>query len=118
MKRVSHLPSNQFSAQRGKSTIHLATASKVDTENSHEHRKDLSARGSQAVRLSRAFHFAGKEALIEKHGDEVVLKPMPAQKFSTFTEIWNFLAEKFPDSADFPEPPPRPKKHKRPILEL
>ena len=74
--------------------------------------------GSQAVRLPRAFRFEGKEVLIEKHGDEVVLKPMPTQKFSTFTEIGKFLAEKFPDGADFPEPPPRHKNHERPILEL
>ena len=74
--------------------------------------------GSQAVRLPRAFRFSGKEVLIEKHGEEVVLKPVPAPKFRTFTEIARFLAEKFPDAADFPEPPPRPKAHERPILEF
>ena len=43
--------------------------------------------GSQAVRLPRAFRFEGTEVLIEKHGDEVVLKPLPAAKFRSFTEI-------------------------------
>ena len=74
--------------------------------------------GSQAVRLPRAFRFEGKEVLIEKHGDEVVLKPVPAPKFRSFTEIAHFLAEKFPDAEDFPEPPLRPKTHERPILEF
>ena len=74
--------------------------------------------GSQAVRLPRAFRFEGKEVLIEKHGDEVVLKPVPAPKFRSFTEIARFLAEKFPNGGDFPEPPPRPATHERPILEF
>jgi antitoxin VapB len=74
--------------------------------------------GSQAVRLPRAFRFEGKEVLIEKHGDEVVLKPVPAPKFRSFTEIARFLAEKFPDGENFPEPPPRPATHERPILEF
>ena len=74
--------------------------------------------GSQAVRLPRAFRFEGKEVLIEKHGDEVVLKPVPAPKFRSFAEIARFLAEKFPDRGNFPEPPPRPATHERPILEF
>ena len=74
--------------------------------------------GSQAVRLPRAFRFEGKEVLIEKHGNEVVLKPVPAPKFRSFTEIASFLAEKFPDGGEFPEPPPRPTTHERSILEF
>jgi antitoxin VapB len=71
--------------------------------------------GSQAVRLPRAFRFEGTEVQIEKQGNEVLLKPMPAQKFRSFTEIARHLAEKFPDAAEFPAPPPRPKKHERSI---
>jgi antitoxin VapB len=74
--------------------------------------------GSQAVRLPKAFRFEGSEVLIEKHGDEVVLKPVTLPKFRDFAEIARHLAEKFPDAADFPEPPPRPSAHERPILEL
>lgn len=74
--------------------------------------------GSQAVRLPKAFRFEGTEVLVEKHGDEVILKPVPARKFRSFIEIARHLAEKFPDAGDFPEPPPRPASHERPIPEF
>jgi antitoxin VapB len=74
--------------------------------------------GSQAVRLPKAYRFEGTEVLIEKHGEEVILKPLPARKFRSFTEIARHLAEKLPEGGDFPEPPPRPSGHERPILEF
>jgi len=74
--------------------------------------------GSQAVRLPKAFRFAGKEVLIEKHGDEVILKPVPRPKLRSFTEIARHLAVRFARGGDFPEPPSRPKTHERPILEF
>jgi antitoxin VapB len=74
--------------------------------------------GSQAVRLPKAFRFEGSEVLIEKHGDEVVLKPIPVPAFRTFAEIAQHLAERFPEATDFPEPPPRPATHERPIVEF
>jgi len=74
--------------------------------------------GSQAVRLPKAFRFEGKEVRIERHGDEVVLTPLPAAKFHSFAEIARHLAETFPEGGDFPEPPPRPVEHERPILGL
>jgi len=74
--------------------------------------------GSQAVRLPKAFRFEGAEVLIEKRGDEVILKPVPAAKFRSFTEIARYLAERFPEGGDFPEPPPRPAGHERPIPEF
>lgn len=70
--------------------------------------------GSQAVRLPKAFRFTGAEVLIEKHGDEVVLRPLSGSQFKSFTEVARHLAELFPDSEDFPEPPPRPSAHERP----
>lgn len=70
------------------------------------------------MRLPKAFRFGGTEVLIERHGDEVVLKPLPAHRFRSFSEIARHLAEKFPDGGDFPEPPPRPNRHERPIPEL
>jgi antitoxin VapB len=74
--------------------------------------------GSQAVRLPKAFRFAGSEVLIEKHGDEVTLKPVPARKFRTFKDVARHLAEKYPGGEDFPEPPTRPSTHERGILEF
>jgi antitoxin VapB len=74
--------------------------------------------GSQAVRLPRAFRFDGSEVLIEKHGDEVILRPVAVPKFRTFKEIADFLAKKFPDASDFPVTPPRPAKHERPAPEI
>lgn len=74
--------------------------------------------GSQAVRLPKAFRFEGTEVQIEKRGDEVVLKPVPAPKFRSFAEIARHLAERFPAGGEFPGPPPRPAAHERPILEF
>ncbi len=72
--------------------------------------------GSQAVRLPKAFRFEGGEVIIEKRGDEVVLKPVPVPKFKTMEEVAKFLADKFPDSESFPDAPSRPKEHERSIL--
>jgi virulence-associated protein VagC len=68
--------------------------------------------------LPKAFRFEGTEVLIEKHGRDVLLKPVPAAKFHSFTEIARYLAEKFPEPGNFPETPPRPKVHERPIPEF
>lgn len=70
--------------------------------------------GSQAIRLPKAFRFEGTEVRIEKSGDTVVLRPVTASTFETFSEIGAYLAEKFPDAEDFPEPPTRPAAHERP----
>ena len=74
--------------------------------------------GSQAVRLPKAFRFEGTEVWIERQGDAVILTPVPSSRFRSFTEIAGHLAGKFPDAADFPEPPPRPATHERPIRRL
>jgi antitoxin VapB len=74
--------------------------------------------GSQAVRLPKAFRFSGSEVLIEKHGDEVILRPVTHTQFKSFAEIARHLAENFSDADEFPSPPPRPAAHERPILEF
>ncbi len=75
--------------------------------------------GSQAVRLPKAFRFEGTEVLIEKRDDAVILRPAkpPMPEFRTLGDVARYFAEKYPDAANFPDPPPRPKKHERPILE-
>ncbi|WP_367874802.1 antitoxin [Luteolibacter sp. Populi] len=74
--------------------------------------------GSQAVRLPKAFRFEGLEVVIEKRGDEVILKPVVVSHFRDFDEIAAYLAEKHPGKNDFPEPPARPSHHERPIPEI
>ena len=74
--------------------------------------------GSQAVRLPKAFRFSGTEVIIEKHGDEVLLKPVLPPRFKSFSGIARHLAETYPDPAEFPEPPPRPMQHERSIPEF
>jgi hypothetical protein len=59
-----------------------------------------------------------RAALSEKRDGKAILKPVSATKFRSFTEIGRHLAERFPEGGDFPEPPPRPTKHERPILEF
>ncbi len=59
--------------------------------------------GSQAVRLPKAFRFEGTEVVIEKRGEEVVLKPRRTPKFKTLTEVARYMREKFPQGADFPD---------------
>lgn len=69
--------------------------------------------GSQAVRLPKAFRFTGTEVLVERQGDAVLLRPVPARKYPTFTDVARHLAEAFPEAGEFPLPPPRPAKHER-----
>ena len=73
--------------------------------------------GSQAVRLPKAFRFEGTEVVIEKRGDEVVLKPKRRRKFKTLNEVARYFAKKYPEGANFPDIP-RPKEHERPIIDL
>jgi antitoxin VapB len=59
--------------------------------------------GSQAVRLPKAFRFEGTEVVIEKRGDEVVLKPRHRPKFKTLNDVARYMRENFPHGADFPD---------------
>jgi hypothetical protein len=45
-------------------------------------------------------------------------EPAVDPHFNSFTEIARHLAENFPDTAAFPDPPPRPSSHERPITEF
>jgi virulence-associated protein VagC len=68
-------------------------------------------RGCQAVSLPEAFSFDGTEVVIERRGDEVVLKPLVVSGFRDFGELAASLAEMYPGGEDFPEPPERPREH-------
>ena len=73
--------------------------------------------GSQAVRLPKAFRFEGTEVIIEKRGNEIILKEKKAPKLKTLGDVARYLAKKYPHGEDFPDIP-RPKEHERPILEF
>ena len=73
--------------------------------------------GSQAVRLPKAFRFTGSEVIIEKRGDEVVLKPKQRPKFKTLNEVARYMREKYPQGADFPDIE-RPKEQQKRDLNL
>jgi len=59
--------------------------------------------GSQAVRLPKAFRFEGSEVLIEKRGDEVILKPSRKPKFKTLADVAAYMRKHHPRGAEFPD---------------
>jgi len=58
--------------------------------------------GSQAVRLPKKFRFDGHEVLVEKRGEEVVLRPKQGPNVKSLASVARFMRERFPASADFP----------------
>ena len=58
--------------------------------------------GSQAVRLPKKFRFDGHEVLVEKRGEEVVLRPKQAPNVKSLASVARFMRERFPANADFP----------------
>jgi len=73
--------------------------------------------GSQAVRLPKAFRFEGSEVVIEKQGDEVILKPRRRPKLKTLKDVARYMRENFPQGADFPDIE-RPKEQQKRDLNL
>jgi antitoxin VapB len=73
--------------------------------------------GSQAVRLPKAFRFEGSEVVIERRGDEVVLKPKLKTKLKTLNDVARYMREKYPQGADFPDIE-RPKEQQKRNLDL
>ena len=59
--------------------------------------------GSQAVRLPKAFRFEGTEVVIERRGEDVVLKPRPRPSLRTLADVARYLHEKYPDGRGFPD---------------
>ena len=68
---------------------------------------------SQAVRLPKAFRFPGAEVLVEKRGDEVVLRSKPGPRFKTLHDVARHIAALRPDSEDFPARPAQPRQQER-----
>jgi antitoxin VapB len=59
--------------------------------------------GSQAVRLPKAFRFSGSEILVEKRGDEVILRAKAPEKLKTLADVARFMAKLHPEGANFPD---------------
>ncbi len=71
--------------------------------------------GSQAVRLPKAFRFAGTEVVVEREGESVILRPIPSPK--TLADVFRALRAKFPDGSSFP-PREQPAEQQKRDLEL
>ena len=62
---------------------------------------------SQAVRIPREFEFAGKEVVIRKEGDRVVIEPKRKRKsFAELLASWEPIEEEFPEIPELPHDPP------------
>ncbi len=48
--------------------------------------------GSQAVRLPKAFRFPGNEVVVEKRGEEVVLRPLLGRKLRRLADVARYMA--------------------------
>ena len=59
--------------------------------------------GSQAVRLPKLYRFEAAEVVIERRGDEVVLRPKPAPGIRTLAEVARYMRREFPAAAEFPD---------------
>jgi antitoxin VapB len=61
---------------------------------------------NQAVRIPREFELPGKEAIIRKEGERLIIEPLP--KRPSLLELlasWEPIEEEFPET---PDPPPEP----------
>lgn len=63
--------------------------------------------GSQAVRLPKAFRFEGKEVLIHREGDRVILEPVDALPLSQadLDAMWRRIDALADPDEEFPSPP-------------
>jgi antitoxin VapB len=59
--------------------------------------------GSQAVRLPKAFRFAGAEVTVRKEGDKVILEPVPAKPRRTQADLDAMWARIDASDAGFPD---------------
>jgi len=55
-----------------------------------------------AVSLPKDFRFEGTEVEIEKHGEEVVLRPRQKPRLHSLADVARFMRENFPEARDFP----------------
>jgi antitoxin VapB len=60
---------------------------------------------SQAVRIPREFELPGKEAIMRKEGERLVVEPMPKRSLIELLDSWEPIDEEFPPIEDWPPEP-------------
>lgn len=67
--------------------------------------------GSQAVRLPKAYRFEGKEVVIRREGDSVILEPVDDAPLTQadLDAFWARVDRLADPDEDFPLPPPQDK---------
>jgi antitoxin VapB len=69
-------------------------------------RATLFTNGSnQAIRIPRDFELPGKEALIRKEGDRLIIEPVPPPRLLAVLATLDPIDDSFPDTED-PAPEP------------
>jgi antitoxin VapB len=60
---------------------------------------------SQAVRIPREFELPGKEAIMRKEGERLIVEPAPKRSLLELLDSWEPLDEEFPVIEDMPPEP-------------
>ena len=60
---------------------------------------------SQAVRIPREFELPGKEAVMRKEGERLILEPAPKRSLIELLDSWDPIDEEFPPIEDWPPEP-------------
>ncbi len=57
---------------------------------------------NQAIRIPRDFELKGKEAIIRKEGNRLIIEPVPGKSLSELLASWEPLQEELPEIEDLP----------------
>ena len=60
---------------------------------------------NQAVRIPREFELPGKDAVMRKEGDKLIIEPAPKKTLRELLDSWEPLEEEFPEIPDLPAEP-------------
>jgi antitoxin VapB len=60
---------------------------------------------NQAVRIPREFELEGKEAIIRKDGERLIIEPVAKKSLYELLTLWGALGDDFPDITDPPIQP-------------
>ena len=60
---------------------------------------------NQAIRIPRDFELPGKEAMIRKEGDRLIIEPMPPPRLLAVLATRKPIDETFPNIDDYPAEP-------------